>query len=73
MIYECQVTVRDMRYIRLVYKQSVKFNKPYNVFMRVSEKLEFYAAQNCAPLGYIDMDGLKIKGVKVWDEDKIKK
>ena len=34
--------------------------------MRVSEKLEFYA-ENSAPLGYIDMDGLKIKGVKVWD------
>ena len=41
--------------------------------MRVSEKLQFYDAQNSAPLGYIDMDGLKIKGIKIWDEDKIKK
>lgn len=40
--------------------------------MRVTEKLEFYADDNFTPLGYIDMDGLDIKGVKDWNEDAIK-
>lgn len=63
--------MHDPKFIKLIYKESINLNKPYNVSIRVSERLEFFSNDSLAPIGYVSLDGLDVKGVKEWDQEEI--
>lgn len=71
MIHECEVTVHNAKFIKLIYKESINLEKTYNVSVRVSERLEFFTNDSLSPIGYVPLDGLDVRGVKEWNQKTV--
>lgn len=64
--------MRNAKFIKLIYKESINLDRPYNVSVRVTDRLEFFSTDSLAPIGYLPLDGLDVRGIKEWDQEAIR-
>ena len=58
------MSVKDTKHLKLLYSESIQPHQLYNLFVRCSRrKMEFFSNIN-TPLGFVEIDGLKMKEVE---------